>query len=79
MNLPTTLAKPAWTFDELSAVLGLPPATLELIAREQPAPPFFLLGRRRYILRTDALDWLAEVRDARPWVPRKNGKKVSPA
>ncbi|MFC3683418.1 hypothetical protein [Hydrogenophaga luteola] len=75
MNLPTTLSKPAWTFDELCAVLGLPPATLELIARQEPAPPFFLLGRRRYILQADALEWLQDVRNARPWVPRKNNRR----
>jgi hypothetical protein len=77
MNLPTTLSKPAWTFDEFRAVLGLPPATLELLARQEPPPPFFLLGRRRYILRADALNRLEEMRNAHPWTPRKNGKKVS--
>ncbi|NWF46924.1 helix-turn-helix domain-containing protein [Hydrogenophaga sp. D2P1] len=75
MDLATTLAKPAWSFEELCVVLGLPDSTVELIAREQPAPPFFMLGRRRYILRTDALDWLEERRNAHPWVPRKNNRK----
>lgn len=56
MDLAATLAKPAWSFEELCVVLGLPDSTVEVIAREQPAPPFFLLGRRRYILRADALD-----------------------
>lgn len=75
MELPTTLQKPAWTFEEFSAVLGLPESTLEDLARQDPAPPFFLLGRRRYILQADALDWLEAMRNAHPWCPRRNSRR----
>ncbi|GAA6143678.1 hypothetical protein [Hydrogenophaga sp. 5NK40-0174] len=72
---PATLAKPAWSFEELCVVLGLPESTVEQLARQDPRPPFFLLGRRRYILQADALDWLQDMRNAHPWYPRRNNRQ----
>lgn len=72
---PATLDKPVWSFEELCMVLGLPESTLEQLAREEPTPPFFLLGRRRYILRPDALEWLADMRNTHPWHPRRNNRR----
>lgn len=72
--LPAQLmAKPALTWEEFwSGILGLPPSTAELVAKQDPAPRFFLLGRRRYIRTSDAIAWLEQAAKASPYYPRRN-------
>lgn len=74
--LPAQLmAKPALTWEEFwSGILGLPPSTAELVAKQDPAPRFFLIGRRRYILTADAVEWLNEAANAAPYHPRRNSR-----
>lgn len=52
--------QPAWSFDDFAQMIGLAPSTLEQVINEHPAP-FFLLGRKRYIVREDAIEWLAQM------------------
>lgn len=67
------MAKPVLSWDEFwLGLLGLPAATAEQLARENPTPRFFLLGRRRFIRTADAIDWLDETAAAHPYFPRKN-------
>ena len=69
------LAKPAMSWAEFwQGVLGLPASTAELIAREPDAPHFYLIGRRRYIRKTDALDWIDQKARSAPYFPRRNRK-----
>lgn len=72
--LPAQLmAKPALSFEELFAgLLDLPASTAELVVREEPAPKFFLIGRRRYIRTEDAVEWLNQRAAATPYLPRRN-------
>lgn len=72
--LPAQLmAKPAMSFEELfTGLLGLPDSTAEQVAREEPAPKLFMLGRRRYIRTEDAVEWLKQRAEASPYFPRRN-------
>lgn len=71
------MAKPALAWEEFwNGILGLPSSTAELVAKQEPAPRFFLIGRRRYILTADAVEWLSQAADAAPYHPRRN-KRVS--
>jgi hypothetical protein len=73
------MAKPALSWDEFwVGLLGLPAATAEQLARENPTPRFFLLGRRRFIRTADAIAWLDETAAARPYFPRKNKREGAP-
>lgn len=63
--------KPVWDLVDLSLMIGLPFSTLLKVLDEHPAP-LFLLGRKKYIDRQDALDWLKSVAAANPFVKRKN-------
>jgi hypothetical protein len=73
-NQPAQLmAKPVLSWEEFwDGILGLPKSTAELVAREEPAPKFFLLGRRRYIRTSDAIAWLEQAAKASPYYPRRN-------
>lgn len=73
-TLPAQLmAKPALTWDEFwDGILGLPSTTAEQVAKQDPAPRFFLIGRRRYILTSDAIEWLNRAASAAPYYPRRN-------
>lgn len=67
------MAKPALAWEEFwNGILGLPSSTAELVAKQDPAPRFFLIGRRRYILTADAVEWLNQAADAAPYHPRRN-------
>ncbi len=67
------MAKPALTFEELfGGLLNLPDSTAEQVAREEPAPRLFMLGRRRYIRTEDAVEWLKQRAEAAPYFPRRN-------
>jgi hypothetical protein len=77
-TLPAQLmAKPALAWDELWGLLGLPASTAELVAKQDPAPRFFLLGRRRYILTSDAVEWLHQTASAYPYHPRRNQRAAA--
>jgi hypothetical protein len=78
-NLPAQLmAKPALTWEEFwNGILGLPSSTAELVAKQDPPPRFFLIGRRRYILTPDAIAWLNEAASAAPYFPRRNKKAAA--
>ena len=73
-KLPSEImAKPAISFEEFfDSILGLPASTAELICRQEPRPAFFLIGRRRYILTTDAVSWLNEKAKTTAYTPRRN-------
>lgn len=73
-TLPAQLmAKPALTWEEFwDGILGLPSSTAEQVAKQDPAPRFFLIGRRRYILTSDAVEWLTRAASAAPYYPRRN-------
>lgn len=73
-NLPAQLmAKPALSWEELWIdILKVPGSTAELVAKQDPAPPFFLIGRRRYILTSDAVEYLKQLAAASPYFPRRN-------
>ena len=75
-TLPAQLmAKPALAWEELyGAILGIPPSTAELVAKQDPTPRFFLIGRRRYIRMQDALDWIDQLAEAKPYHPRRNNR-----
>lgn len=72
--LPAQLMlKPALSFEELfTDLLNLPESTAEQVAREEPKPKLFLIGRRRYILTPDAVEYLNELARAKPYHPRRN-------
>jgi hypothetical protein len=74
------MAKPALSWSEFWVdLLGLPAATAEQLAREEPMPRFFMLGRRRFIRTADAVSWLDETAAAHPYYPRKNKREVAPS
>lgn len=76
-TLPAQLmTKPCLSWEEFwGAVLGLPDSTAEALARSEPMPPFFLLGRRRYIRTADAKAWLDKVAQRFPYTPRRNNRR----
>lgn len=78
-NLPAQLmAKPVLSWDEFwDGILGLPKSTAEQVAREAPAPRFFVLGRRRYIRTADAVEWLDQAASAAPYFPRRNKRSTA--
>ncbi len=76
--LGDVLQKPVWSFNELAQIFGLPISTLEQILREQPAP-FFLMGRRRFIKRADAMDWLDDIAASNQHIPRRNNRHIGGA
>ena len=69
-------AAPAWDLVDLSFMLGLPLSTLKKVLADHPAP-LFLLGRRKYILKEDAIDWLREISLRNAHTPRRNKRRVS--
>lgn len=75
-QLPEQLmAKPAMSVDEFFVnLLGVPTSTMEQLLKEPAPPKVFLLGRRRYVLREDALTWL-EHKAGLPYAPRKNNRR----
>lgn len=77
-TLPSQLmAKPALTWDEFwGGLLNLPESTAVLLMREEPAPQFFMLGRRRYIRRADVIAWIDQVSQAKPYSPRRNMRRI---
>ena len=62
--------QPAWSFDDFATMIGLATSTLEQVVVEHPAP-FFLLGRKRFIVREDAIDWLGQMSLKTAYTPRK--------
>jgi hypothetical protein len=78
-NLPTQLmAKPVLSWEEFwDSLLGLPKSTSELVARQDPTPKFFLIGRRRYIRTADAVEWLDQAASASPYFPRRNKRAAA--
>jgi hypothetical protein len=68
------MAKPVWDFVEFAHVIGAPHSTL-LQVFEQLPPAFFTLGRRRFILRKDALAWLQDAADRFPHTARRNQRR----
>lgn len=78
-TLPAQLmAKPALTWEEFwDGILGLPSSTAELVAKQDPTPRFFLIGRRRYIRTSDAIAWLDQAADASPYYPRRNKRAAA--
>jgi hypothetical protein len=71
IDVQDLMARPAWAFEDFAKVLDLPNSTLEVEIKRLPAP-LFLLGRRRYILATDALKWLQEISIRNAHTPRIN-------
>lgn len=70
------MAKPALFWPEFwQGLLGIPEATANELVRSPDAPKFFLIGRRRYIRREDAILWINRMAEARPYYPRKNNKR----
>lgn len=68
-------AKPAFSWTEFWSLLGLPESTAEEIVREPNGPRFFMLGRRRYIRKADALAWIDLKAKSAPYIPRQNNRK----
>lgn len=66
---------PAWDMVDLSFMLDLPLSTLKQVLADNPAP-LFLMGRRKYILREDALEWLRELSIRTAHTPRRNKRKA---
>ncbi len=73
---PTDLmAKPAFSWSEFwQGLLGMPDSTAEEIVRTADAPSFFLIGRRRFIRKDDAIAWIDRMAVARPYIPRRNNR-----
>ena len=64
-------AKPVWSFDEFLHLVGLPDSTAEVVLAETPVK-FFTMGRRRFILQSDALSWLELMAKRHPYTKRRN-------
>jgi len=73
-DFASLMAKPVWSFQEFSEVIGTPESTLQVVLDECPAR-MFLIGRRRFIKQDDALSWLDEMAQRYPYIPRKNARK----
>lgn len=73
-KLPSEImAKPAISWEEWwGSILGIAESTAEMVARQEPKPNFFLIGRRRYIKTSDAVAWVDAMADTHEYVPRKN-------
>lgn len=67
-------AKPAWDLGEFSYMMGLPMSTL-LMLLDNTAAPLFTLGRRKFILREDAHDWLSRMARENPHCKRTNQRR----
>jgi len=68
-------AKPAFSWSEFWALIDLPESTGEELVREPNPPRFFMLGRRRYIRKADALAWIDAKAKSAPYIPRTNNRK----
>lgn len=68
-------AKPAFPWGEFWASIGIPESTAEELVREPNGPKFFLLGRRRFIRKADALAWIDAKARSAPYIPRTNNRK----
>lgn len=67
------MAKPLLSWDEFwQGIVGIPDSTAAQVAKEEPAPKFFLLGRRRYIRTADACAWIDQRAESAPYFPRRN-------
>jgi hypothetical protein len=64
-------ASPALSVEEFAQLISLPLSTLEEVFKSHQ-PPLFLLGRRKYLLREDALQWLQEMSLRTAYTPRRN-------
>ncbi len=64
-------AKPAWDLSELSYMTSLPMSTLLQLLDRIPAR-MFLMGRRKYIFREDAVAWIEDVARNNPYSRRQN-------
>lgn len=75
-TLPAQLmAKPALYWPEFwQCLLGIPDSTANEIVRQPDAPPFFMIGRRRYIRTADAIAWVERISKSHPYYPRVNNK-----
>ncbi|QRM19715.1 hypothetical protein GBK02_10025 [Dechloromonas sp. TW-R-39-2] len=70
------MAKPALSWSEFwLGILGIPEATGEELVREKDGPKFFLLGRRRYIRKADALAWIDQMAARAAYVPRRYNRR----
>lgn len=65
--------KPVWTMAELCFAIDVPFSTLLQVIDEIPAP-IFLIGRRRFIRRDDAIQWIDELAEAFPYTKRRNAR-----
>lgn len=74
LGMPSQLmAKPLLSWNEFwQGIVGIPDSTAVLVAKEEPAPKFFMLGRRRYIRTADACAWIDQRAEAAPYFPRRN-------
>lgn len=78
-NRPASLTElaqlPAIPLADFALWLGLPLRTLLELIEEFPAR-VFLLGRRRYIRREDALEWIDQMAERQPWTRRRNNPRA---
>lgn len=66
--------KPVLSWPEFWDLIGVTESTARTLAKGPDAPPFFTLGRKRFIRLEDALDWIERIAETRRYVPRKNKK-----
>ena len=66
--------RPAWSISDFASMLGLPLSTMVQVLAEHPAQTF-KIGRRVYILKPDAMDWLNDLSIQTAQVPRTRRKK----
>lgn len=55
-------------------LIGVTESTARKLSTGPNAPPFFTLGRKRFIRLEDALAWLEQMAVTKRYVPRKNRK-----
>lgn len=65
--------KPAWSLKEFCFMSGLPLSSMQALLAANEAP-MFKLGRRLFILRDDAVEWIYSMARANP-VPRVRRRK----
>lgn len=70
------MAKPVFSFTEFwEGLLNLSKSTGEKITQDGNGPKIFMIGRHRFIRKQDALDWIDQQTETRPYFPRKNNKR----
>lgn len=67
--------KPVLTWPEFwQDLIGVTESTARTLSTGPDAPPFFTIGRKRFIRLDDALAWLEHRAATKRYVPRKNRK-----